>query len=138
MRTSHGYSDYHPRWLRRQPTTWWWLQRWSYFLFILREISSVFVAWTVVYLLMLVDAVWRGDAAYRAFLDWAATPLVLAVNVLTLVLVVFHAVTWFNLAPTAMVVHVGSRRVPGMLIAGSNYAAWVAVSAFVAWLVLGA
>jgi fumarate reductase subunit C len=138
MRTGPRYSDYHPRWLRRQPTTWWWLQRWSYFLFILREISSVFVAWTVVYLLMLVDAVWRGDAAYRAFLDWSATPLVLAVNVLTLFLVVFHAVTWFNLAPTAMVVHVGTRRVPGVLIAGSNYAAWVAVSAFVAWLVLGA
>jgi fumarate reductase subunit C len=138
MRTGSGYSDYHPRWLRRRASTWWWLQRWSYFLFILREISSVFVAWTVVYLLMLVNAVAQSDAAYRAFLDWSATPLVLALNVLTLFLVVFHAVTWFNLAPSAMVVHLGTRRVPGSVIAGANYAAWVVVSALVAWLVLGA
>jgi fumarate reductase subunit C len=138
MSTGPAYSDYHPRWLRRQVSTWWWLQRWSYFLFILREISSVFVAWTVVYLLMLIRAVGQGDAAYRAFTAWSATPMVLAVNLVTLALVVFHAVTWFNLASTAMVVHAGRRRVPGSLITGSNYAAWVAVSALIAWLVLGA
>ena len=31
---------------------------------------------------------------------------------------VFHAVTWFNLAPQAMVVHVAGRRLPRFLIAG--------------------
>jgi fumarate reductase subunit C len=51
--------------------------------------------------------------------------------------VVFHAFTWFNLAPKAMVVHVGGKRLPASVISASNYAAWVAVTAFVVWLLLG-
>ena len=42
------YTPYHPRWLRSTVSTYWWLERRPYFLFILREISSVFVAWFVV------------------------------------------------------------------------------------------
>ena len=61
----------------------------------------------------------------------------LVVNTVTLFFVLFHAVTWFHLAPQAMVVRVGGKRVPGALIAASNYAAWLGVSAFVTWIVLG-
>lgn len=131
------YTEYHPRWLRRRVSTYWWLERRSYFAFIVRELSSVFVAWTVVFLLMLVAAVGRGDAAYQALIAWSRQPLVLSLNFVSFVLVTFHAVTWFNLAPQAMVVRVGGKKVPGLWIAASNYAAWVVVSALVAWLVLG-
>jgi fumarate reductase subunit C len=117
-------------------STYWWLKRGSYLAFILREISSVFVAWFTVYLLLVVRAVTQGPAAYDELLRWSATPIVLAVNFVTLLFVVFHAVTWFNLAPQAMVVKVGGTRVPGFLIALSNYAAWVVVSAVLAWLLL--
>ena len=48
----------------------------------------------------------------------------------------FHAVTWFNLAPKAMVVDMGGRRLPAAVVAGANYAAWAVVSAVLAWLVL--
>ena len=131
------YTEYHPRWLRRHVSTYWWLRKWSYFAFILREISSVFVAWSVVYLLLLVYAASQGAAEYSQFLDWSRQPWVLIVNVCSLLLVVFHAITWFNLAPQAMVVRVGHKHVPGSLIALSNYAAWVVVSAIVAWLLVG-
>jgi fumarate reductase subunit C len=131
------YTEHHPRWLRRRVSTYWWLERPSYFLFILRELSSVFVAWTVVFLLLLVGAVGRGPEPYAAFVDWSRQPHILALNVLSLALVTFHAVTWFNLAPQAMVVRVGATRVPGVLIAASNYAGWIAVSALVAWVLFG-
>jgi fumarate reductase subunit C len=36
-----------------------------------------------------------------------------------------------------MVVRVGHTRVPGFLVAASNYGAWIVVSAVVIWLVLG-
>ena len=86
-------------------STYWWLRAPLVPGFILRELSSVFVAWFVVFLLLLVRAVGRGDDAYRAFLDLVGCTLsVLAVNVVALLFVVFHAVTWFNLAPKAMVV----------------------------------
>ena len=45
----------------RQPVSrYWWVKRRSYLLFMLREISCVFVAWSVVYLLLLVHAINAG------------------------------------------------------------------------------
>ena len=115
----------------------WWTRRRSYLLFVLRELSSVFVAWFVVFLLLLVVAVARGDEAYRRFIDWAANPVVLVVNIIALLFVVFHALTWFNLAPKAMVVNLRGRRVPPMLVAVAHFGVWVVVSAVIAWIVLG-
>ena len=133
-----AYTDYHPRWLRSRPSTYWWLKRRAYLSFITRELSSIFIAWFVVYLLLLVRAVSLGDSNYQAFVEWSRHPVVMTLNVVTLFFVLFHAVTWFNLAPQAMVVKAAGRRVPGVVIAASNYAAWVVASAAIAWLLLGA
>lgn len=130
-------TEYHPRWLRPRMSTYWWLRRWTHLRFILRELSSVFVAWFVVYLLLLLRATRDGATSYTQFLEWSASPAVVFANVVAFGFVVFHAVTWFNLAPKAMVVRFGGRRVPGVLVAGSNYAAWVIASAGLAWLLLG-
>jgi fumarate reductase subunit C len=130
------YTEYHPRWYRPRMSTWWWLKRWSYLAFILRELSSIFVCWFIVYLLLLLDAVRRGPVQYHAFLGWSSSPVVLLLNIAALCFVVFHAVTWFNLAPQAMVVRLRGKRVPGSWIAGGNYVAWAAVSGLVAWLIL--
>ncbi len=132
-----GYTDYHPRWLRRRVSTYWWLERRTYFAFILRELSSIFVAWTVVYLLMIVRAVSLGNAAFGELLVWSGQPLVLSLNLATLLLVTYHAITWFNVSAQAMDLHVGHAKVRGIWIVASNYAAWAAVSAGIAWIVLG-
>jgi fumarate reductase subunit C len=137
MNDRPAHTAYHPRWHRTRMSTYWWLQRPSYLVFILRELSSVFVAWFVVFLLLLVRAVSQGEAPYQAFLGWAAHPGILFVNLVSLFFVVFHAVTWFNLAPQAMVVHLRGQRVPGTWIAAANYAAWALASALVAWILLG-
>jgi fumarate reductase subunit C len=131
-----SYTEHHPRWYRAPVSTWWWLSRPSYAAFILRELSSVFVAWSVVFLLLLVRAVGRGADSYAGFLDWAATPWVVLLNVVTFAFVVYHAVTWFRLTPAAVVVRVRGRRLPGAAVVLPAYAAWVLVSAFVAWLLL--
>ena len=138
MSERHVYTEYHPRWLRSRPSTYWWLQRRAYLSFITRELSSIFIAWFIVYLLLLVRAVSLGDSNYQAFLEWSRHPVVMVLNVVTLFFVLFHAVTWFNLAPKAMVVHLGHKRLPGSLISAANYGAWVAVTAFVLWILLGA
>ena len=135
--TSHAaYTPYHPRWHRTRVSTYWWLERGSYFLVILRELSSLAVAWFVVYLLILVAAVSRGDTAYQQLLDWSRTPFGLFMNIGSFAFATLHAITWFNLAPQAMVVKVGGKRVPGFLIAGSNYGAWVVVSLAILGLLL--
>ena len=81
----------------------WWLHRRSYLLFVLRELSSVFVAWFVVFLLLMVNAVHAGNDSYQSFLHWSGRPWVLMLNIVALAFVLLHAITWFNLAPKAMV-----------------------------------
>lgn len=121
----------------RQPVDrYWWAKRRSYLLFMLREISCVFVAWFVVYLLLLVRAVGDGRDSYVRFLDWSANPLVVSLNVVALIFLLLHAVTWFNLAPRAIVPHIRGRRVPARAVLAGHYAAWFVVSAAVAWVVM--
>ena len=48
-----SYTAYHPRWYRAPVSTFWWLRRRSYALFVARELSGVFVAWFVVFALLL-------------------------------------------------------------------------------------
>lgn len=115
----------------RQPIPlFWWLRKFSYLLFVLRELSSVFVAWFVVYLLQLVRAVSAGT--YPEFLAWSGHGWVLVLNVVALAFVLLHAVTWFALAPRAMVVP----HVPPWVILVLHYLAWIVLSAGVAWVVL--
>jgi fumarate reductase subunit C len=120
---------------RRPVSTWWWTRRRSYFVFVMRELSSIFVAWFVVYLMLFVYAVGRGEAAYQSFLDWASSPWVTLLNVVALGFVLLHMVTWFNLTPQAMAVRVAGRRVPAWQIVVQQYVGLAVVSGFVFWLV---
>ncbi len=120
---------------RRPMSTWWWLRKRSYFVFVMRELSSLFVAWWVLYLLLMIAAVGRGGAAYDGFLDWAATPWVVVLNVVALGFLLLHAVTWFNLTPQAMDVRLRGRPVPGWAIVAGQWLGLLVVSGFVLWLV---
>ena len=130
------YTSYPPKGYRVRMSTYWWLGRWPYLKFILREISSVFVAWFVIETLLQINALIDGPEAWLEMQDFFMNPIVIGVNVISLFFVCFHAITWFNLAPKAMAVRMGGKRVPGILIAGPQYVAWAVVSAAVAWLLL--
>jgi len=119
----------------RPMSTFWWVKKRSYFIFVMRELSSLFVAWFVFYLLLFISAVGRGDEAYQDFLVGAKYPAVVVINVVAFAFIVLHTVTWFSLTPKAMVLTIRGQRVPAIVILGAQYAALVAVSAFVYWLV---
>jgi fumarate reductase subunit C len=123
--------------LRYRPTVpvLWWTRKLSYFVFVMRELSSLFIAWLVLYLLLLVRAVGRGEAAYADFLDWATSPWLVVLNVVAIAFLVLHTITWFSLTPQAMVLDVGGHRVPPAAIIGAQYVGLGIVSAFVFWLV---
>jgi fumarate reductase subunit C len=121
---------------RRRIGVFWWVHKRTYFLFVMRELSSLFVAWFVVYLVMFIAAVAGGEQAYEDFLDRASSPVLLVVNAVALVFLVLHTITWFALTPQAMVLRLGGRRVPGSVIIGAQYAGLLVVSAFVYWLVV--
>jgi len=132
----HHYTLYHPRWYRRRVSVWWWLQNRTYAGFVLRELTSVFVAFFALIYLWQLRALAQGPEAYAQFLARLITPPFLALHALTFVAVVFHSITWFNLAPRAMVVRVGGKRVPDWTIVGLNYGAWILVSVIIATILL--
>ena len=87
-------------------------------------------------LLIEVSVLARGEAAYGRFLAWLQSPAVLALNAFVLLALLFHTFTWLNLAPRALVLRVGKRRVPDALVLVAHYSAWIAASALLAWLIL--
>ncbi len=121
---------------RRPVPIFWWVKRPSYFLFVMRELSSIFIAWLVIYLCFFIRAVGQGEEEYQSFLDKADTPWLVTVNLVAFAFVVLHTVTWFMVTPQAMVVQVRGQRVPASAIIGALYVQLAVVSAFVAWLVL--
>ncbi|MET9517339.1 hypothetical protein [Streptomyces sp. NPDC002994] len=125
-----------PALYRKPVPTLWWLKRRSYFVFVLRELSSVFVAWFVVFLLLMVGAIADGSGEYERFQDWSDNWWVIVLNAIALLFVLLHTLTWFNLAPRAMVVRLRGRRVrPGSILA-LHYVLWALLSAATAWLIL--
>jgi fumarate reductase subunit C len=129
-------SPLEARYYRRRMPLLWWARRRSYAIFMLRELSSLFVALFVVELLLLVRAVARGAAAYQNSLDGMAHPAVIALNLVALAFVLLHAVTFANLTPRAMVVRVLGRRVPARALLAGVYLGWLVVTAFLTWLVV--
>jgi succinate dehydrogenase subunit C len=114
----------------------WWTRRRSYIVFVLRELSCLFVAWFVVYLLIMAAAIGSGGDSYQRFQDWSGQGWVLGLNIVTFLFMLLHAVTWFGLAPKAMVVRLRGRRVPPRAVLAGHYALSVLLSAIIAWVVL--
>ena len=136
MKPPVAYRQYHPKCHRTQVSTLWWSRKWSYLKFMLRELSSVFVAFYVVILLLQLHALRGGPEAYQGFQDWLKNPLLVFLNGIGFLFVLFHAVTWFNLTPKAMVVRLRGKRLPDVLVAAPNYAAWLAISALIVFLLM--
>ena len=131
------YTRYHPKWYRRPVSVWWWLEKRAYIKFVLRELTSVFVALFSVVMLWQLHALSAGPEAYRQFFDRLNSPFFLILHGVALLFILIHSLTWFHLAPKAIVVRLGGKRVPDFIIIGMNYAAWLGASAAVAWILLG-
>lgn len=134
--TTPAYTEFHPRWYRPRVSVYWWLGQRQYLKFILRELSSVFVAIFVVMTLCQLRALKAGPEAYANFQADLQSPIIIALNAIAFIFVVFHSITWFNLTPSAMPVRLGGKRVPDFFIAAPSYVAWLAISAFVSWMIL--
>ncbi len=136
MSTEPHYTLYHPRWYRRRVSVWWWLQNRSYTAFVLRELTSVFVAFFALVYLWQLRALAHGPEAYAQSLVRLKAPRFLALDTVAFLFVLFHAITWFNLTPKAMVVRLRGKRAPDWVIVGLNYAAWLVLSGVVAFVLL--
>ena len=120
----------------RPPRFGWWLEHRAYTVFVVRELTSVFIGAYAVLVLLLLRNLALGREPYEAYLRLLATPGMVAFQVVALAAAVFHSITWFALSSKAMVVRIGEKRVPARVVVGANYAAWIVVSAIIAAIVL--
>ncbi len=125
-------STYH----RSVPNTWW-LKRKPYVLFMIRELTSIFVAGYCVFLLVFIYKLTQGADVYGNFIDVLKSPSSVALHLIALAFVLYHTITWFNLTPKILVLYKGEERISQGLVAGTFYAGWVVVSVIVALFVLG-
>ena len=132
-----SYKLYHPKWYRKRYPIFWWLQKFAYGKFITRELTSLAVGYAAVLLMLEIWVLSEGQEAYTRFQELLVSPPVLIFPSVVLLLLLFHAVTWLNLAPKALVLHLGRKRIPDAAVSGGHYAAWLVATALVVWYVVG-
>ncbi len=122
--------------IRRMSTTWY-LKTAPYRRFMVREVTSFFMAGYLVFLLVVLARLDNGPEAYGALLATLRSPLSVIGHGLVLLAALYHAITWFNLTPKAVVVRIGEERLAGTVVAiAAGYGPWIVVSAIILWGVL--
>lgn len=86
----------------RPVSGWWWNRTAFYRWYMVRELSSVLITAYALVLLWGLATLVQGRASYEAWLAMLSTPVAIAFHVLTFVLVVYHAWTWFKIMPKTL------------------------------------
>jgi fumarate reductase subunit C len=109
------------------PATWW-LKRPGYVRFMIREITSVFIAIFLVVLLVQIRRATQGPDAWAAHLATLASPGWIIFHVVALAFAIYHSITWFQATGVVQVVRLGDRQVPPALVVAGALAGWIVVS----------
>lgn len=112
------------------PATWWLTNR-SYFLFMLRELSSVFIAlFLVVYLCQLYQLS-RAPDAYNAFTQKLNSPGWIFFHLVALLFALYHSFTWFQSSAVVLPLRIGERLISRPIVTALHVGAWAVVSVIV-------
>jgi len=114
----------------------WWLKKRAYFLFILRELTSVFIAVYLVLFLLLLQRLSAGPEPYAAYLRFLATPGMIAFHGVALAAALYHTLTSMSFLPNIIVVRIGEYRLPAIAYAVGAYSGWIGISALIVWIVV--
>ncbi|GAJ67154.1 fumarate reductase subunit C [Edwardsiella piscicida] len=79
----------------------WWQKLGFYKFYMLRESSALENVWFSIVLIYGVFSLKDGAAGWESFVALLQNPLVLVLNIISLLLAVLHTKTWFELAPKA-------------------------------------
>jgi fumarate reductase subunit C len=120
--------------VRECPPTTWYFRQPRYMRYMSREITSIFVGAYCVLLVVGLQRLSQGQAAWEAFLLGLRSADSIVFHLLALVAATYHAATWFNATQKAMPVQIGEDFVPGNVISGAHYVAWAVLSAVILYL----
>ena len=117
--------------VREVPKHTWFFRHPRYMRYMAREITCIFIGIYTFVLIVGLARLAQGKEAYEAFLQALTSPLSVVFQVATLVLAVYHTVTWFNVTPKALPLQMGEEFVPNGAISGAHYAGWAVLSAVI-------
>lgn len=103
----------------------WWLKNVFYTQYMLREGTSIFVGAYVVTLMWGLLRLSQGADAFNAWVSALHSPMAIFFHLLALVSCLFHAKTWFSLAPKAIRVFKGEELLPEKPII---FAQWIGLA----------
>jgi succinate dehydrogenase subunit C len=109
----------------------WWLGQRRYVVYMVRELTSLFVG---LYCALLVVGLFRlaqGRAGWDGFVAALSSPPGVLFQLVCLAFAIYHSVTWFALTPKAMPLVVRGEPVAAKSIVGAHYGAWAVVSLIV-------
>jgi fumarate reductase subunit C len=112
----------------RQVERGWWLRQPRYILYMIRELTSLFVGLYGALLVVGLVRLSQGQAAWDGFVAAFSSPPGVAFQLACLIFATYHSVTWFALTPKAMPLMMKDEPVPGIVIVGAHYVAWAVVS----------
>lgn len=117
---------------RRDTRQWWRHARAPYRWYFLRELTCLPVAYYALLLIVALQRLLAGEAAFTQFITALRSPLWLALNLLALAGVAWHAATWFGVMPKTMpFLYWRGQRVPDQLLVRGGFVAWALASAAV-------
>ena len=111
--------------------TMWWLRRRIYFLFMMRELSSVFIALFLVVFLVQIYQLSNGQQSYTAFVQGLGSPAWITFHVVALLFALYHTITWFQSSSVVLQIKIGRKVLPRSIVMALHIAAWVGASAVI-------
>jgi succinate dehydrogenase subunit C len=115
----------------------WWLTNRHYFLYVVRELTALFIALFLLFTLYGIIQLERGPEAYAAYLRLLRSPGVVLFDVVALLLAIYHTVTWFTLTPRLQKLLPGSRELPAGAVLAACFLVWALLSALIGWGLVG-
>ncbi len=135
MKNESKPGNYRKPYTSKQPR-WWWTKNPFFLRYMIREGTSVFV---LIYSLLLILGLYQlkqGEAGWQQWLSLLNHPAVIAFNLLALAAALYHAATWFKLAPKIMVVRLGDWKLPEPLMVIGQWVGMILTSAILLTLTL--
>ena len=122
--------------IRPMSKTTWYMRNKRYKVYVMRELTSFLVAFYS-FLTIIALAALASDSPDRwnAFLATQQGMGMMIFHALALLyFLFFQTFPWFKLAPKAMPVYLGEKKLADIYIIIGHYVAWVVISVFILWL----
>ncbi|WP_118784917.1 fumarate reductase subunit FrdC [Haemophilus haemolyticus] len=115
----------------RPMTATWWQKLDFYKAYMLREATSIFAVWFCIVLLYGVLCLASNPMpglGILSFIEFLRNPIVVFLNIITLIATLYHTVTYFLMTPKVMNIIVKNERLPHTVVRNALWAVTVLVS----------